>query len=207
MENATSGTVLSFPQADRSDGESQTRAEFQRLDAQAQALRRFVSALGALSECALTDAGAVEVMEALDHALACVIEATSANDGALLVRNDASGDLVFTLVQGSTPQKKLLWRRIPEGHGVVHWVAQNRRPTIVNNAHTDERFCDAVDRSTRFHTRSIVAVPILKGDEVIGVLEVINKRNEEYFCLNDQHHLTLLAHVAATPLANLPHRR
>lgn len=206
MGNATS-TVLEFAREDKPVGDAQTRAERQRLDAQAQASRDFIGALGVLAECGRTDAGAAEIMEALDRALACAIEAVAANDGAVLIKNETTGDLVFTLVQGVTPQKKLLWRRIPDGHGVVHWVAKNRRPAIVNNTSSDERFCDAVDRSTRFHTHSIVAVPIVDGDEAIGVIEVINKRHEDYFRLNDQHHLSLLAHLAAPLLVGLPDRQ
>lgn len=186
--------------------EDETRADFDTLNAQAEASRLFINALGALSECSRNPGSESEIMDVLEHALECVIDATSAKDGALLICDEETGDLVFALVHGDMPKKALLWRRVPAGEGVAHWVFENRSPTIVNNAENDERFYRAMDKAHKFRTHSIIAAPVLCGDEVLGVLEILNKRDGRYFSQNDQHHLTLMAHLASKLLVVLRDR-
>lgn len=203
IDNGFPGQVLSFAAAKNSLDEGKTREESNRLNAQAEATRHFINALGTLSDYAQSLPGEVQIMEALDHALACVIEATWADDGALLIRDDASGDLIFALVQGETPKKKLLWRRVPAGRGVAHWAASHKRATIVNNTINDERFYKGIDAENNFCTRSILAAPLLNGEETIGVLEIINKKDGQFFSLSDQNHLTILARLATALLTQL----
>lgn len=174
-----------------------------RLRAQVTAGHDFITALGDLANAIDEDAGESTLFEALDRALEKVIRATSARNGALLVRDDDTGDLVFALAWGDTPKNELLWKRVPAGQGVAHWVAKNRRPAIVNDASSDERFDKGIDDANGFRTRSILAAPLLNGDNVLGVVEVLNKRDGAYFTLNDQNHLTLLAHLASVVLAKL----
>lgn len=202
-DNGFSARVLSFAAAKNSLDENKTREDFHRLNAQAEATRHFINALGTLSDYGQDLPGEVEVMEALDQALACVIKATWADDGALLIRDDASGDLVFALVQGEMRKKNLLWRRVPAGRGVAHWAASHKRATIVNNTLSDERFYKGIDAASNFSTRSILAAPLLSGNETIGVFEIINKKDGQFFSLSDQNHLTIMARLAMVLLTQL----
>lgn len=205
--------VVDFAEAKRfaahaeEPGEPTEQPEQARLRAQVSAAHEFVTALGVLTTAIDSSTGESEILEALDHALETVIRATSAKDGALLVRDDANGDLIFALAWGDTPKSELLWKRVPKGQGIAHWVVENRRPAIVNDVSSDERFYKEIDNANDFRTRSILAAPLIDGDQVIGVLEVLNKRDGEYFTISDQNHLTLLAHLAAVVLSELGKRK
>lgn len=201
--------VVDFVQATRStepddDGHNvEDLPKYARLRAQVSAGREFITALGELTIAIDDDADEAQLLEVLDHALEKVIRATSATDGALLVKDDDSKDLVFALAWGKTPRSELIWKRIPAGQGVAQWVAQNRRPAIVNNATSDERFYKGIDIDNDFRTQSILAAPIIDGQKVLGVIEVLNKKDGAYFTLGDQNHLTLLAHLAALTLTKM----
>jgi len=206
-EIGASAQVLSFkPPKERVD-EAWNRESLDRLNNQIEAGRRFANALEALCGCLQLESSEADIMEALDRALICVIDAVGANDGALLVMDDSSGDLVFALVHGDVPKTKLLWQRVPAGRGVAQWVAAHRRPAIVNSTLNDERFYSGIDVASGFHTRSIVAVPLMAGDKVIGVIEVLNKKNEDFLALNDQNQLTVMAHLASALLIRLCDRQ
>lgn len=211
QEIQPSGKVLSFAAAktpaEEGEHRGEHRDEFDRLNAQAEANWRFLNALATLALCQKNPDGEAEVMDALDQALVCVIEATGASDGALLVMDDASGDLIFTLVHGDTPKNRLLWRRVPAGRGVAHWAAEHRHATIVNNTSDDERFYSGIDAASGYRTRSIVAAPLLDGEKVIGVVEALNKNSGEFFSLSDQNHLTVMAYLGSTLLIQLRDRQ
>ena len=111
-EIGASARVLSFPASKEAAPDDDHRAIFDRLNARAEASRCFINALNRLSTYAGSGRSEADVMEAVDQALSCAIEALRASDGALLVKDDASEDLIFALVQGKRSKEKLLWKRV-----------------------------------------------------------------------------------------------
>ena len=70
--------------------------------------------------------------------------------------------------------------RIEKGQGIVGNVFETGLPLIVNNAQDDPRFFSGVDSETGFVTRSLACVPMMVGQNIIGVVEVLNKVHGEY---------------------------
>ena len=64
-------------------------------------------------------------------------------------------------------------------------MAQTGEPALVPDVSQDPRFDHSFDQHSGFHTRSILAVPIRIKDEIIGVLEVINKLGAASFDRED----------------------
>ena len=67
------------------------------------------------------------------------------------------------------------------GEGIAGTVAQTRQPIIIHDAGVDQRFSQKVDDITGFDTRSIIALPLLVRGEVVGVFEVVNVEDQEFF--------------------------
>ena len=64
---------------------------------------------------------------------------------------------------------------------------------IIPDAYADPRFNPDVDRQSGFKTRSILCLPLIKGEgEIIGVIELLNKR-EGVFSPADADYLSALA--------------
>ena len=66
----------------------------------------------------------------------------------------------------------------------------------MNNAPIDDRFYNEVDHSIEHRTQSILAAPLLGGGKVLGVVEVLNKRDGKLFSLGNQTLLTLMCRFA-----------
>jgi K+-sensing histidine kinase KdpD len=91
--------------------------------------------------------------------------------------------------------------RMAPGQGVVGWVAQYGQPVNVVNVAGDLRFSSTVDSQTGYTTKSILAVPLSTRNQVIGVLEFVNKL-EGYFNERDQQMAETVAVYAANALEN-----
>ena len=63
------------------------------------------------------------------------------------------------------------------GQGIAGWVAQHNKAVKVAYAPDDDRFASTVDTLISFQTTSILAVPLRLRHQVIGVLEVVNKKD------------------------------
>ncbi len=62
------------------------------------------------------------------------------------------------------------------GQGILGQAAATGKAVCVDDVAKDPRFDPSIDRQTGFTTKSILAMPILRRDELLGVLEVINKK-------------------------------
>ena len=164
-----------------------------------QSLELFIDALGPLLGSSGEPFGETVLMERLSGALAATCEALKGAAGSILLADDESAELVFVCVHPGDSEP-LAWQRLSAGTGVAGWVAQNRHPIIVNNAYNDDRFFRNVDEALGFRTRSIVAAPMQIDDRFLGVLEVLNKRDDALFQIRDQTMVTLAAQLLASTL-------
>ncbi len=85
--------------------------------------------------------------------------------------------------------------------GISGWVSVNKKAAVVENAQTDERFNRAVDVITGVRTRSVLCVPVLWKDRLLGVVELVN-RVDGVFREPDLDFLKHLANQVAVALEN-----
>jgi GAF domain-containing protein len=159
-------------------------------------LREYIDGLQALMEAVDQITPDAAVMPMLDRILVNALIVTNAKDGSLLVLDEETGELVFILSYGDVASNDLAGYRLPVGHGIAGWVADQQQPTIVDNAQSDARFFAGIDNAFDFKTSSLLAAPIVGGGRTLGVIEVLNKRNDASFTTADQTLLTLLCRYA-----------
>jgi signal transduction histidine kinase len=77
--------------------------------------------------------------------------------------------------------------RIPLSAGIAGLVASTGNPVRISDAYTDPRFNPEVDKKTVYQTRSILCVPMRnRRGQVIGVFQVLNKRDGDFSALDEQ---------------------
>jgi len=88
------------------------------------------------------------------------------------------------------------------GQGVLGTVAATGKTLRVNDVTQDSRFDSSVDRKSGFITRSLLATPIQWRGKLLGVLEVVNKRDGGAFNQSDERLLEIVANQAAIAVEN-----
>ncbi len=179
------------------------KAEQRELLGEADGLRRFIACMRKLIDVSQAPESRIELYLLLEQVLDNAIRAINARDGSILVPDDRTMDLVFVMVRGDEPHTELVGRRLPAREGIAGWVARHRRATIVNNAAADDRFYPALDRVTHYRTQSVLAAPLIGGDRVLGVVELVNKRDGRFFSVGNQTLLNLMCRFAGELLYSL----
>lgn len=77
------------------------------------------------------------------------------------------------------------------GEGVSGWVAMRKEPLLVKDIDKDERF---LKRNGSYHNDSLLSVPLLMTDKVLGVLNVSNKVTGGVF---KKHDMAILNEIAS----------
>ena len=92
--------------------------------------------------------------------------------------------------------------RLNIGEGIAGWVAKHRQGLIVNDTKRDPRFLQSVDKATGFQTRSILAVPLMDQEQIVGVLEILNTAKAKQFERSDLDLLMAFGSYASVALRN-----
>jgi len=141
----------------------------------------------------------------LDHLLHKITEAARLIAGSesatiFLIDKDTK-ELYFKVALGEKGNQVSHFRLPLNEKSIAGWVAVHQEPTMVNDTSKDERHFKRIDRDVGYETHSILAVPVIFRDEILGVLEAINKQDGEY-TPDDMKYLNLLATEAAIAIKN-----
>lgn len=154
-----------------------------------------------LMEIARTLASPRALGEILEKIMEQVSRLLSPKAWSLLLRDEENGELEFAVVVSEVADR-LKGVRLPKGHGVAGWVAENGHPLFIPDVSLDERFAAEFDRSVSFRTSSIACVPLKCHNRVLGVIELINSCEKGEFREMDMRVLTTIADFAAIAISN-----
>ncbi|MFQ3631339.1 GAF domain-containing sensor histidine kinase [Roseiflexus sp.] len=129
-----------------------------------------------------------------------VPQAMGAERCSIMLLDEQTRELVLELPDPHTSEQREF--RIPLDRGIAGWVATNGIGQIVNDVEQDPRWFDGVARDVDFETRQILCAPMRIGDRVVGVMQVLNKRDGTLFNEQDLRLLTTLATQAAIAVEN-----
>jgi GAF domain-containing protein len=138
----------------------------------------------------------VQVARAIFHARAA----------SVLLLDEATDELVFEAVVGEG-EDTLIGRRFPSGTGIAGWVLGTRQPLVLADVATDPRFSAEAAQSTGFVPKGIMAVPLLHGEDALGVLEVLDRPADARFRVEEVDLLGVFGIQAAAALALLRRAR
>jgi len=72
--------------------------------------------------------------------------------------------------------------RIPLGVGIAGTLFKTRALINISDAYADPRFDPTFDKQTGYRTRSILCLPLIgNADSLVGVIQVLNKKDRETF--------------------------
>lgn len=153
-----------------------------------------------LVEIARDLASTLELNTLLDRIIQAAAELSGSQAASILLYDEQTGELYFHAATNMTdPLARGL--RVPIEGSIAGWVVTQRETAVVTDAHHDPRFFDRVEKATQLTTSSLIAVPMITKDKVIGALEVINKKDGQY-SEADVNVLEVLAAQAAVAIEN-----
>ncbi len=162
---------------------------------------RIGSTVSALAQASNLIAAQNQSQELLERVLEWAREILHAESASVLLFDKKRERLDFAAAQGPIADQLKPFSLAP-GIGIAGWVAQNGQAVYTNDARNDARFQSDFDGATGFVTRAIVCVPLRARDEILGVIEVVNRLNDEPFTSDDVEILSAVANQSAIALEN-----
>ncbi|MDD9266823.1 PP2C family protein-serine/threonine phosphatase [Paenibacillus sp. GCM10023248] len=137
--------------------------------------------------------------------LAQIMETSSrvmnAEASSVILVDEAKGELFFDLALGEKGDE-VREIRLRIGEGIAGWVAQTGQSVKIDDAAQDDRWSSKVAKRVDYPTRNMLCVPLVSKGKIIGVLQVLNKRDDAHFTDRDLQLLESIASPIAASLEN-----
>jgi GAF domain-containing protein len=161
--------------------------------------RRVARTAGRLGE----QVGNRALLQAVVETARAIFEAEAAS---VLLLDESSKELVFEAVSGRGANE-LVGRRLPARGGVAGSVLMSGEPIVIDDLSRDPRFAKDAAESTGYVPTALMAVPLIVGEDVLGVLEVLDPRDRSRPPLQELQLLGRFADQAAIALGMLQNAR
>lgn len=141
-------------------------------------------------------ASSLELGEILSRIMEKVKAMIKAEAWSVLLIDKETGELVFEKTS-TRKTREMQKTRMKLGEGIAGWVAREGIPVVVPDVSKDERFMGKIDKAVLFQTKSLICVPMTIKNEVLGVLEFVNKTTGDPFNREDLDLLMRLVDLTA----------
>ncbi|MBI3855485.1 MAG: GAF domain-containing protein [Planctomycetes bacterium] len=115
-------------------------------------------------------------------------------EASSVFRADKKGALTLVAARGRVADK-VIGLKLKKGQGIAGACAQDGRTLPVSDVASDPRHAAAFTKALGFETRSLVAVPMVHQDRVLGVIELVNKTGSNQF---QRHEIELVERIGRT---------
>ena len=142
-----------------------------------------------------------ELQELLTTIISIVTAELPSEEGSILLHDEETNEFEFFTAVGETGAE-LVKLRFPADKGIAGRALKERRTLVVNDVQNSPDFYGSIDEDHDFQTKSILAAPLISGDETVGVVEAINKVGKDGFDEEDKRLLTAIADEVALAIKN-----
>lgn len=131
--------------------------------------------------------------ELYDSYLKTILKVTRTQAGSILLLDRSTHQLEFVACHGEG-SSRLLHQHLPIGEGIAGWVAKTGQAYFAGDAGHDLRDRKDFARQIGFKTQDVLCVPLKISNRVVGVVEVLNRKDQRHFQRDD---LELLEAISA----------
>jgi signal transduction histidine kinase len=143
-------------------------------------------------------ASTLELDPLLNRILAAARDIAEAQAASILLYDSAARQLYF---QAATNMDPMMRGIVVPMDSIAGWVVTNRKPVRIADVQKDTRYFKNVAKTLSLSTQSLIGVPLITKDKVIGVMEVLNKEKGEFNEI-DEDFLSVLGAQAAVAIEN-----
>jgi len=136
----------------------------------------------------------------LNRIVRVAADITASEEASILLYDNTSRQLYFQ-VATNIDKPTMRGLNVPLDGSIAGWIVSNRKPVRIDNAQDDPRHFGDIEQTLGFSTRSMLGIPLITKNKIVGVLEVLNKR-EGTFTTGDENLLSVIGAQAAVAIEN-----
>jgi response regulator RpfG family c-di-GMP phosphodiesterase len=160
-----------------------------------------IARLEILYETNKKPANSTRLPDMLEQVITMTQRTLNAEAASVLLFRDNDQELYFEAVTGPVG-KALKQVKLSAQYGIAGQVVRTGKPLIVNDVTRSANFHKVIDDTTGYYTKSLICAPLNVGRRILGVIEVLNKREGNIFNEHDMEAVVSVANTAAMAIEN-----
>jgi adenylate cyclase len=182
------------------DGLRKVRMRVDTLNTQLMGAQSELRQLRGLAETTSLINSSLDTSDVLNQVIDKVVQLTGAERGYIVLKNQVTGAMEFRVARG-IDQEQLEAQDFIVSNTIVNRVATTGEPVLTHNAQNDPIY-RGQESIVGFALRSILAVPLRVGDDVIGVVYCDNRIRAGLFKEHELNLLKAFSNQAAVAIQN-----
>lgn len=175
-------------------------ASLEKSQKHAQFVQKQLSQMQELVHTSALLTSSLEFDEVLEEVIDTVIKLTGAERAYLMLTQGENQELKVQVARNAS-KESLSGDDITFSQGIINTAIQQRTPLVTTNAQADERFV-GMKSVVMNELRSIIIVPLMLKDKVVGVLYADNRVEQGVFSQESVPLLSAFANQAAIAISN-----
>ena len=136
----------------------------------------------------------------LERIVEAAAEVTRSEAASILLYDNLTRQLYFQ-VSTDLDEPTMRGLVVPLDKSIAGWIVLNRKSVRVSDPEADRRFSGHVAPVTGHPTKSLLGIPLITKNKVVGVLQALNKKRGK-FTEGDESVLSVLGAQAAVAIEN-----
>lgn len=120
---------------------------------------------------------------------------------SIILYDEISDRLYFEVALGSKGAEVSRFS-LDKNEGIAGWVFEHKKSLIIDDVQKDDRFFSLISKNVDYPTKTMLAVPMSIKNKCVGVIEILNKIDGNYFNNEDLKWLEIFANQAAIAIQN-----
>jgi len=171
------------------------------LEKENEKLKGIIQELSILNDIAVAISFTLSLEKIINLIVDKCIKHFEVEQGAIMLvaeRSKMDQPALYTMVRRIDQTNYIMPFRLNEQ--LIGWMLKNTKPLIINDFSTNQFFQNT--DSSRFVIHSLLAVPLIIKNKMIGVLALFNKKNKKGFTDGDQRLLSIIATESTQVIEN-----
>ncbi len=143
---------------------------------------------------------ALNVYDLLSNVMNCCRTVVGSTASALFICNEETEELAVNFYTDSEVSPQMY---IPQADGIAGWVIENNQPMLMDDVSSTPKFSSEIERLSGEEIRCVACVPVTIKQQIVGAIEVINKKQGDSFSEKDLALLSIIANQVGITLENI----
>ncbi|HTK83193.1 MAG TPA: GAF domain-containing SpoIIE family protein phosphatase [Bacteroidota bacterium] len=161
-----------------------------------QRLRKAVEELSILNELARVISSTMNLDSVIENVVKRSVRAVHGQQGMITLVDEQAPTEMKTLIRAQSTSDH---QQFHLNQNVLGWMMINKKPLLSNDITNDSRFSGVRSEGDQ---RSLLCVPLLVKNRLVGILAVFNKKDSSEFTQDDQRLLSIIAAQSGQILEN-----
>lgn len=157
--------------------------------------------LRSLAEASAAINSTLELDTVLNQIAQSAAEVMQAQASSVLTYDRRTNKLIFSAAVGERGSA-LIGKAFDADLGIAGHVLQTGEPANIDDVSSNPDFFKGIDEQSHFETRGLLAAPMIYHEEIVGVIEVLNRKDNSSFDESDIELLKVFANLAASSARN-----